>query len=518
MAVGSGSDMAITVLRQDPRYNTLIKGHNIRWPANEADAVSRIEICETAEDAAAALQRIVSAGLRPTVRSGGHCYEDFVANNPGGALLDLGMLTQTNPPGKGAPYTIGTGTQLWQAYVELYKRYGVTLPGGSCGSVGAGGHISGGGYGVLSRLHGLTIDWLSAVDILTVDAKGKVIPRRVDRTHDPDLFRACRGAGGGNFGVVTSFTFDKLPQAPREVMVARISWAWADMTVERFTSILTTFGEYWETRGKDPDTWGMFAVLGVSHHSGGRFGMTVQFCNPDGTCKDLSILTEYLDRFQTCKPTSGNPSQTATFGSPAPPNPGQTVCIGAHTMSRYDWLLAVESDIGGGSSSRAKYKSAYMKRNFTAAEAQCMYKHMTRTIPGADLRGSVVGIDSYGGAINRNGLADETAAGQRSSVIKLQYQTYWREEQDDEAHVTWIRDFYNEMYSGTNVDSRYSATPYPGDRYEGCYINYPDKDMLAYPFWPQLYYGDQGLYSFLQGVKRRYDPNNVFHHAMSIRT
>jgi N-acylhexosamine oxidase len=40
--------------------------------------------------------------------------------------------------------------------------------------------------------------------------------------------------------------------------------------------------------------------------------------------------------------------------------------------------------------------------------------------------------------------------------------------------------------------------------------------MLAYPFRPQLYYGDQ-LYAILQGVKRRYDPNNIFHHAMSVR-
>jgi FAD/FMN-containing dehydrogenase len=80
--------MAISVLRQDPRYDTLKKGHNLRWPASEADAVGRIEICETAEDAADALQRIVSAGLRPTVRSGGHCYEDFFANNPDGALLN----------------------------------------------------------------------------------------------------------------------------------------------------------------------------------------------------------------------------------------------------------------------------------------------------------------------------------------------------------------------------------------------------------------------------------------------
>src|SRR5215469_12887468 len=275
--VGNWSDMAITVLRQDPRYDALKKVHNLRWPSSEADAVGRIEVCESPEDAADALQRIVNAGLRQTVRSGGHCYEDFFANNPDGAILDLSMLTQMNPPGKCAPYTIGAGTQLWQAYVELYKRYDVTIPGGSCGSVGAGGHITGGGYGVLSRLHGLTVDWLSAVDILTVDAKGKVIARKVDRTHDPDLFRACRGAGGGNFGVITSYTFDKLPPAPREVVHAYMQFKWADVTEDRFVQFLTSFGRYWEPRGQDPDTWGMFAVISVSHAVHPTFGMTVQF-------------------------------------------------------------------------------------------------------------------------------------------------------------------------------------------------------------------------------------------------
>src|SRR5882762_4692687 len=171
--------MAITVGRQDARYNTLKQGHNLRWPATDAEAVSRIEVCETADDTADALQRAVSEGLRPTVRSGGHCYEDFVANNPGGVILDISPLNEVRAAKSGGPYHMGSGTQLWNGYLELYKRYGVTLPAGTCGSVGAGGHISGGGYGLLSRLHGLTADWLSAVDILTVDASGKVIARRV---------------------------------------------------------------------------------------------------------------------------------------------------------------------------------------------------------------------------------------------------------------------------------------------------------------------------------------------------
>ncbi len=82
--------MAIeTVNRQDPRYAALIKGKNSRFPASREDSPARIELCDTSEDVAKALQRAISDGLRPTVRSGGHCYEDFVYNNPGGAILDL---------------------------------------------------------------------------------------------------------------------------------------------------------------------------------------------------------------------------------------------------------------------------------------------------------------------------------------------------------------------------------------------------------------------------------------------
>jgi FAD/FMN-containing dehydrogenase len=101
--------------------------------------------------------------------------------------------------------------------------------------------------------------------------------------------------------------------------------------------------------------------------------------------------------------------------------------------------------------------------------------------------------------------------------MKLQYQSYWHRAQDDRGRLEWMKQFYKDVYSCANVDARHAGTPYPGEYYEGCYINYPDRDMLGYSFWPELYYGDQGLFPFLQSVKRRYDPNNVFHHAMSVR-
>ncbi|WP_263358497.1 FAD-dependent oxidoreductase [Acidicapsa ligni] len=509
--------MAITVTQQDARYESLKKSRNLRWPASQDEYASRIVLCESVEDLAEALQRTVDAGMRPTVRSGGHCYEDFVVNNPDGVILDVSLLAPRRRPGEGKPIWIGPGEHLGDIYLDLYKRYGVTIPAGTCYSVGAGGHISGGGYGLLSRLHGVTSDWLTGIDILTVDNKGKVVTRHTDKEHDPDLFRACRGAGGGNFGIITGFHFDKLPQAPKDIVHTGLSFDWATMTEERFTSILQTYGNYWETRGKEADTFGLFAVLTLSHKSSEHFGIGVQFCNVDGTATDLTILHEFLDRFAQCKP---RPNDAIRPGdrSHVQIKAAQIPCAEPRPMRSKPYIEAAVDEAGGSASGRAKYKSTYMKKNFTVEEAKCIYDYLTRDLPDVDLGGFVVAIDSYGGAINQKHLMDETAVWQRSSIMKLQYQFYWQRAEEDAARVKWLKEFYSTLYSGTNVPAKFAGAPYPGELYEGCYINYPDSDMLEHSFWPQLYFGDGDLYPFLQGVKRKYDPGNIFHHAMSIRT
>lgn len=507
--------MAASITEQDVRYGTLKKSRNLRW-SSLPGAVHSIELCENANDVAAALQRVVDEGRRPTIRSGGHCYEDFVVNNPGGSILDLSVLNASRLPGDGDRLRISPGKMLGEVYIDLFKRYGVTIPAGTCYTVGAGGHISGGGYGLLCRMHGLTVDWMSAVEIVTVDAKGKVRARTVDRNHDPDLFRACRGAGGGNFGVITGFLFDQLPKPPEEVVTGGISFDWATMSEARFVDILMTFGKYCETRGEEPDTAGLFAALHLSHSSGGRLGLSLQFCNPDGTCGDLHVVDEFLNLFEDCQPT---PEHSVISGDGIVLQKSATAkaCAGPHALTRHLWLEATVNGSGSGGSSRAKYKSTYMKENFTADEAKCIYRHLKRTVPGTDLRGSVLAVDNYGGATNRAQLARDTAIPQRSSIMKLQYQSYWSNEAEDAGRLGWMREFYTDLYSGSNVPAQYAGTPYPGKHYDGCYINYPDQDMLAYGFWPQLYYGEGELYPFLQDVKRRYDPHNIFHHAMSVR-
>src|ERR1700722_11155202 len=117
----SRSAMSIEVVtRQDPRFSTLNQGHNARFPPSLADAASRIDLCDTADDVAKALQQVVNSGERPTVRSGGHCYEDFVYSSPHGAILDLSLLTQTTPVAGVSRYRIASGTQLVTAYIDLY--------------------------------------------------------------------------------------------------------------------------------------------------------------------------------------------------------------------------------------------------------------------------------------------------------------------------------------------------------------------------------------------------------------
>lgn len=509
--------MFITVNRQDPRYNALLRGHNIRFPASAALAPGRIELCTSSAEAAEALQRAVSDGLRPTVRSGGHCYENFSADNPGGVLIDLSLMDTVGLDTSSRTYCIGPGAMLGDVYKSLYKRYGLTLPAGSCYTVGAGGHISGGGYGLLSRLQGLTSDWLTAVDILTVDGGGKVEEHRVDQKHHPDLFRACRGAGTSGFGIITNFYFDKLPQAPVEVAHASLQFPWESMSESQFTDLLVTFGNYWAGRGRDSDTWGLFALLEVGAREHGRLGVHAQFCQPDGTARDLTVLHEFFDQFDRFNPKVTVSSRPSTGKSA---DDLQTRDLTRRTVSSsYDVTVSpwLEATIGGGASgtgTRAKYKSSYMKRTFAPAEATAIYRFYSGSSVAA--RSSVISIDSYGGAINRPGLAAQTAMDQRSSIMKLQWQCYWHDASEDEDHLRDLDAFYTSIYTGTHVDAAHQGTPW-GDAYEGCYMNYPDVDMLRYAFWPHLFYGPGDLYPFLQRVKQQYDPNNIFHHAMSVR-
>jgi hypothetical protein len=141
-----------------------------------------------------------------------------------------------------------------------------------------------------------------------------------------------------------------------------------------------------------------------------------------------------------------------------------------------------------------------MKKPFPKRQIEAMWDHLTTSYPNTQ---ALLQVDSYGGMIN-SVKPDATAVPQRSSIMKLQYQTYWVHEEDTEANLRWIDDFYVAMYG--------DAGPRPDDTMDGCYVNYPDVDL---PDWEHLYY--LGNYARLQRVKARWDPHDVFHHAQSVR-
>src|SRR5580765_5203697 len=144
------------------------QGFDRRWFAPGLQAVYVPTHPEqVAECVTAAIQ---GHGRNVKVTSGRHCYEDFVYNGSTRAVIDMSALNQVGFDPARSAYFVDAGCENWTVYRTLLNGFNKTLPAGSCYSVGAGGHITGGGYGLLSRMHGLTVDHLTAVDIVTWDA------------------------------------------------------------------------------------------------------------------------------------------------------------------------------------------------------------------------------------------------------------------------------------------------------------------------------------------------------------
>ena len=105
-------------------------------------------------------------------------------------------------------------------------EHGVTIPAGTSASVGIVGLTLGGGIGMLSRLFGLTCDQLLEVEMVQACGKFGAKLIRANEQENPNLFWACRGGGGGNFGIVTSLTFRVHPM--KNVSIFSITWEWED--------------------------------------------------------------------------------------------------------------------------------------------------------------------------------------------------------------------------------------------------------------------------------------------------
>jgi FAD/FMN-containing dehydrogenase len=474
------------VTPNDPRYPTLVRGFNLRWVGKPA----YVQVCGSPEQVRDAVQTALDAKRRVTVRSGGHCYEDFVSRNDGGVIIDVSPLNGVYR--EEDLYCVESGCILWNVYTQLYKEYAVTLPAGSCYSTGAGGHIIGGGYGLMSRKYGLTVDYLYAVQLVYVTPDGKAELITVTRDEDDpvrrELFWAHQGGGGGNFGIVTRYWFKDLPPAPAWAYITTVAWNWSDMDQGQFRELMTNYGEFFEANSDVNSPYkDLFALMHLTNYTAGQIGLTVQY---------VGSQPELIDSFLDAVSPSKAPRQALRV-----PVGYQHTTLPSEQTQHLPWLDAAQTVNGSGPNRRGKYKSAYMKRAFPQAQIDVMWNYLCE----AQFYNTqaLLQVDSYGCQVNAV-KSEATAVPQRSSVMKLQYQTYWVDEKDGPQNLEWIRGFYNDMYGPDG--------PMPDDTLDGCYVNYPDVDLKK---WQLLYYGEKG-YKRLQQVKANWDPLNFFNHQQSI--
>jgi FAD/FMN-containing dehydrogenase len=173
--------------------------------------------CAAPEDVAETLSFLRRHELDHAIRSGGHCFGGRSSTQ--GVVIDVTPMRSVTVSGDVA--IVGAGSRLGDVYDALHD-HGATIPGGTCPAVGVAGLALGGGLGILGRTYGVTADRLLGVEIVLAD--GRIL--ECDERHDEDLFWALRGAGAGNFGVVTSFLFSTVPVP--NVTNCHLTWPYTD--------------------------------------------------------------------------------------------------------------------------------------------------------------------------------------------------------------------------------------------------------------------------------------------------
>ncbi len=266
---------------QDPEYGQARKIYNAMIDKRPAAIVR----CADAADVMEAVDFVRDNGLELAVRGGGH-------SGPGLCLVDGGVTVDLSPMRwvRVDPATrtarVGGGSLLGDLDHAAHG-FGLATPSGIVSMTGVGGLTLGGGHGYLTRKYGLTVDNLLAADVVLADGSFVV----ASETEHPDLFWALRG-GGGNFGIVTSFTYRLHPVDTVGVGVT----VWP---VDRVREVLTWYRDFLPQAPED--VYGFFTVFVVPpgppfpEEIHGRKSCGIVWCHtgdPDRTEDVLAVANE----------------------------------------------------------------------------------------------------------------------------------------------------------------------------------------------------------------------------------
>ncbi|WP_221348345.1 FAD-binding oxidoreductase [Streptomyces beigongshangae] len=439
--------------------------YNTRFDALEPAAVAYVA---HSDDIRTALSYARAHGVRVSVRNGGHSYAGW-SSGDGRLIVDVSKLSGVRASGDEA--VIGAGAKLIDVYRGLAAK-GVTVPAGSCPSVGISGLALGGGHGVVSRAYGLTCDSLTRATLVTADGRRL----SASATENKDLFWALRGAGNGNFGVVTELRFRTHP-APRGV-TANMSWPWP-----RAAAVLTAWQEWGP--GQPDEIW---SSLHLANAAGGTPTVSVSAFSL-GTYGELQNAVDRLaDR----------------IGAPA-----RDVSLKRHSyeesMEVYagcaDFPADAQCHLPGGTPGRSA-RGALGRETYAARS-----DFFDRPIPATGVRALLDGVSgvrggtgsialtALGGVVNR---VDPTATAfvHRRSRVLAQYIAAWRAGTSGTAAESWL--------ARTHTAMRPHASG-------AAYQNYTDPTLTD---WRKAYYGSAAPH--LKSLKSRYDPENFFTFPQSL--
>ena len=424
-----------------------------------------VVFCESLTDVERTVRWARRHQLRIAPRSGGHSYGGYSLSP--GVVVDVSRLSRVAlAPNRRA--VVGAGARLIDVYDRLWQ-HGLTVPAGTCPTVGIAGLALGGGIGFAARKFGLTCDNL--VEATVVTASGQAL---VCNAHEhADLYWALRGGGGGNFGIVTRLVFRTHPVG--NVATCALEWPWAD------TRRVVQAWQKWAPHAPD----GLFSVCNLSCAGGAGPRVTVA-AQLLGTPQQLKTLIDPL---------------TAT-GSPTRVSVSARSYMDAARMwagcsgSLAECHLQPQGALGR---STFKGKSDYANKPLSAGAIDTLVRGIEARQAGGSGR-AIVLLDSSGGAINRVPKA-ATAFVHRDALFSFQYLAYW-EAGDPPAVAAANLSFLRKLYA--------AMRPYVSGF---AYQNYIDPDLSS---WKHAYYGSN--FARLVSVKRKYDPANVFRFRQSIPT
>ena len=404
--------------------------------------------CATTADVVYAVNFARDNSLLLAVRGGGH-------NIAGNAMCDEGMVIDLSKM-KAASVDVGARRVTIEGGATLAdldaatQAHGLATPVGINSTTGVAGLTLGGGFGWLSRKHGMTIDNLESAEVVL--ASGEVV--HASATQHPDLFWALRG-GGGNFGVVTRFEFRLHPVGP-DVLSGLIVYP-----ISEAKSVLQKYRDF---VAKAPDELSVWTVIRLAPplpflpaevHGKGIVALALLYA---GDPKQGEALVEPLRRFGTVL--------------------GEHVGVQPYSA----WQQAFDPLLTPGA------RNYWKSHNFTTL-ADGLFDAVIESIGKLPSPQCEIFFGALGGATTRP-APDSAAYAHRDAQFVMNVHGRWDDAADDERCIRWSRDFFN------------ASAPFASG---GVYVNFltadeGDRVRTAYgPSYPRL-----------AQAKRKYDPNNLF--------